>query len=39
MQKEPCKYRYGGICTKVDSVWYGNEVNKEKCDKCKLYKK
>ena len=39
MQKEPCKYRYGGICTKANSAWYGDKVDKEKCDKRKLYKK
>lgn len=38
-KKEPCKFRYGGICTKANSVWYGNKVDKKKCDKCKLYKK
>lgn len=39
MKNKPCKYRYGGVCTKADSAWYGNEVDEDKCSKCKLYKK
>lgn len=33
----PCMYRYEGICTKTESVWYGNHVNNNRCSKCKHY--
>ena len=34
----PCRYRWQGKCTKLDSNWYGDKVTKQMYDKCRLYK-
>ena len=38
VKKFPCKHRYNGICQEPTSKWQGDQVTKEKCGKCNLYK-
>lgn len=41
-KKEPCKWRYKGICRHGESKWYDDKVTgdkKERCQKCSKYEK
>lgn len=38
VKKYPCKHRYQGICQEPTSKWQGDQVTKEKCGECNLYK-
>lgn len=37
--KEPCRWRYKGVCQQGQSQWYNNHVDREKCGNCNKYER